>query len=481
MRTDTKSIFSTKLESKARGLVGGITKLLEAAHKGDCKEDLLDPLALIQDSVNEIVSEVEDLPGVRGLFLFFSFFSFLFFTFFLSFFHLLHLLLLLPQFTLIKRRGSNAEQFSPEEETMQHLPPIMSDMVKAIRRLVEEVNSGCAASEDYMEATYLIGNLGQQLLSQVPDSDSSDHFSNKLKKLIVTTKVASGVWCPPEALSDLTAAAFDLAIALKSLRDHLESARDDGSVRSPSLRGEQFLTAKERAIMKADGKKAGSNREIGAPEGSSKIEREGVRGLVRASSSSELKEETSRMGFGVARSMSSMSLSKTQAQKPGNFASTDILDDYMAPQSVGDGVTQDVLSSLSSLLLAVRVHANSTNSTSAENVKVAAQSLAKATKILISSAMAFQVRPLSPVSTSFNKSNIHFLLFHSCTARREPRSMERGRSSIMRLPHSLRRKSSLPSPSAMENSHLTSTRLSLRMGRFCPRKRQCQMKSSWRS
>ena len=74
LRAQGKSVLSSKLDSKTRALVSGISKLLEASQKNVSKDDVYDSLAAIQQAVNEIIEEVEDLPGVC------FFFSFLFFS-----------------------------------------------------------------------------------------------------------------------------------------------------------------------------------------------------------------------------------------------------------------------------------------------------------------------------------------------------------------------------------------------------------------
>lgn len=69
------------------------------------------------------------------------------------------------------RAGSSESSVADiEEPATQVLPPIMSDIVKGIRKLIEEINSGYATSEDYIEAAHNIGHLGQQLLSQLDAS-----------------------------------------------------------------------------------------------------------------------------------------------------------------------------------------------------------------------------------------------------------------------------------------------------------------------
>ena len=100
----------------------------------------------------------------------------------------------------------------------------MSDIVKSIRKLIEEINSGYATSEDYIEAAHTIGHHGQQLLSQIETSEPAEHFSTKLKYLIRSAKVAAGSWAPPEAITEMSSASYDLAISLKNLRDLLESS-----------------------------------------------------------------------------------------------------------------------------------------------------------------------------------------------------------------------------------------------------------------
>ena len=84
---------------------------------------------------------------------------------------LIFLPLVFLQFTFIKRRtGSFDSVIIEEDEPFQILPPIMADIVKSIRKLIEEINSGYATSEEYVESAHSIGNLGGQLLSQIEAS-----------------------------------------------------------------------------------------------------------------------------------------------------------------------------------------------------------------------------------------------------------------------------------------------------------------------
>ena len=74
LRTQGNSVFSTKLDSKTKALVGGISRLLDSSRMLT-RDDILTALAIIQQAVNEIIAEVEDLPGVLSFLSFRLFFS----------------------------------------------------------------------------------------------------------------------------------------------------------------------------------------------------------------------------------------------------------------------------------------------------------------------------------------------------------------------------------------------------------------------
>ena len=178
----------------------------------------------------------------------------------------------------------------------------------------------------------------------------------------------------------MSAAAFDLAIVLKSLRDFLEATEVIPGPNGPPPGSKRSLNASSMREQFQRGRAETSGGFHDHP-----------RALVRANSSSQL-DESARSGAGVSRSISTMNLSST-AESDG-FSTSDILDDYLMPQNqpVGDGITQDLVSCLSNLVLAVKILAGpSAHASASEAVKVAAQALAKTTKLLISSAIAFSV------------------------------------------------------------------------------------------
>jgi len=243
----------------------------------------------------------------------------------------------------------------------------MSDIVKAIRRLIEEINSGYATSEDYVEAAHNIGHLGQQLLSGIEASTPAENFSAKLKDLIRKAKVAAGSWAPPQALADMSAAAFDLAISLKALRDLLEAA--EGSHRSlgGAMKNVSFGTVKEKAAKPR------------SPFGDGGSTEDSHRGLARSQSHSQL-DSMPKNGSNYARSISSTALSEVENGT-----------------SAGDSMTETLVSALSHLALCVKILSGPNHPASAaDSVKEAAQALAKTTKALISAAIEYSVsEPIS--------------------------------------------------------------------------------------
>jgi len=371
LKIQPRNSFSTKFDGAAKALVGGISKLLEAGAAtfelisasasspsassvglNSKREEVFDSLAAIQNAVNEVIQNVEEIPG----------------------------------FTQLKRRPSVIDLDYELEEEKQQLPAIMSEIVKGIRRLVDEINSGAAASEDFLEMAHSICYSAQKLLSKVEECEPREVFSKKIKELLQKTEIAAGVWAPPGAVSDLKTAAFELATSLKVLREFVEGNDPHSKEALQKGRKPQFHTVSARDKKPTDG--------IGAriPFSSSSDNIQSYE-----SDHSNASDERPRVTFKgesqrpqILKSFSTNDLS-SPTLKNDSLATAEILDHYLESSSIGDSVTQDLVSGVSNLVLLTKILLTQNPPANAfDNLKVAAQTVAQTTKVLLSSAIAYQ-------------------------------------------------------------------------------------------
>ncbi len=98
----------------------------------------MEGISILQGSVGSIISELEGMPIIFA-----------------------------PE-----AEGAN-EEAPLFESSASIVTSLMSDIVKEIRKLVDNIKSGSGTSEDYLESTCIIAALVKKLLSKVDQSGSN--------------------------------------------------------------------------------------------------------------------------------------------------------------------------------------------------------------------------------------------------------------------------------------------------------------------